>query len=287
MNLFVGDLVPLRRWKLCDVHDDGSLSYYIAILQGESRSEFNSSQYSRCMKHCVGFTPVEPPNGGTYVTHHMVFQKKYVKELMDLMKETTKSDLPMPKLIMSLSRKFYRFSEYKTYCSFMVRNHPEDFNHHPLPEFGEGGIRFREANCVIDEMLNNCTVSYGGLSYDQVKTFALNNWKSLAMGDVLPAYIQLDHVYGLKGIDIESIPFKDSHNNICLVNENSSEILSVSSNDLSSESISIDEVDFDSIGSNSEVVNYKMVSDLDFYCDNEFEHSVDRHASKRYRMSIE
>jgi len=53
----------------------------------------------------------------------MVFQKKYVKELMDLMNETTKSDLPMPKLIMSLSRKFYRFSEYKTYCSFMVRNH--------------------------------------------------------------------------------------------------------------------------------------------------------------------
>jgi hypothetical protein len=163
------------------------------------------------MKASIGMTPLEPIEGGTFVTHHMVFQKKFVNEMLDLMGEVTGSLDPWPLLIMSFSRKFYRFSEYKTYATYMVRLHPKEFNHHILPNFGEGGLRFREANCVVEEMLSRCKVLHGGLSYAQVREFVLTNWKKLSShGQDVPAYIQLDHVYGLQGVDLN---FLDNANN--------------------------------------------------------------------------
>ena len=154
------------------------------------------------MRAICGMNPIEPENGGTYVTHHMVFETQFVEELLNLMKETTGSSKPWPKLLMSFSRKYYRFSEYKTYATFMVNKHANRFNHHPLPIFGDGGLRFREANCIVDEILRHHKVNFGGLSYPQVREFVMQNWRMLSSpGNILPAYIQLDHVYGLYGFD--------------------------------------------------------------------------------------
>ena len=131
IQLTEGDLVPSRRWKLCSVDPDtGSVKYHIAILQGESRSEFNTTQYANCMRALIGFTPLEPVEGGTFVAHHMVFQTKYVKEMLDLMAEKTNCSRPWPLMIMAASKKFYRFSEYKTYATFMLKTHPEEFHYH-------------------------------------------------------------------------------------------------------------------------------------------------------------
>lgn len=197
----IGDLVPTRRWKLCEKDDQGMLRWYIAILQSDSRSEFNTREYSDCMQALTGFSPLDPSTGGTFVTHHMVFHKKYVTELLDLMVKVTESTLPWPLLIMSHSRKFYRFSEYKTYATFMLRYHPEHFYFHPLSMFGAGGLRFREANEVVEEMLASVRFSNGGLSYTQVKDFFLSKQQSND-GKCIPAYVQLDHVYGLDGVDL-------------------------------------------------------------------------------------
>ena len=160
---FVGDLVPSRRWKLCSINPiTGRLMYHIAILQGESRSEFNTTQYANCMRALTGFTPLEPVEGGTFVAHHMVFQTKYVKEMLELMAEKTACEDPWPILIMASSRKFYRFSEYKTYATFMIKKHPEEFHYHELSMFGEGGLRFREANSIVDDMLTVSKIKDGG-----------------------------------------------------------------------------------------------------------------------------
>ena len=155
--------MPTRRWRLCstDVRT-GRVMYHIAILQGESRSEFNTTQYANCMRALTGFTPLEPVEGGTFVAHHMVFQTKYVKEMLDLMAEKTASEDPWPIMIMASSRKFYRFSEYKTYATFMIKKHPEEFHYHELSMFGEGGLRFREANSVVDDMLKVLKIQDGG-----------------------------------------------------------------------------------------------------------------------------
>lgn len=198
-----GDLVPIRRWKLCDRDENDQIRYFVAILQGESRSEFNSTQYSHCMRALIDMTPLEPQKGGTFVTHHMVFHTKYTKELLNTMNLLTGSDLPWPKLIMSYSRKFYRFSEYKTYATYMTNKYPSEFNYHELNLFGKDGLRFREANHILDSMLSFCDVSYGGISYHQVRQYVLANWvKMPCAGQNIPAYIQLDHVYGLEGIDL-------------------------------------------------------------------------------------
>ena len=195
--------MPTRRWRLCSKDASGNLRYHIAILQGESRSEFNTTQYANCMRALVGYTPLEPVEGGTYVAHHMVFQARYVREMLELMAEKTASLEPWPMMIMSSSRKFYRFSEYKTYATFMLKNHPEDFNYHELSLFGDGGLRFREANNIIDDMLRVCRIVDGGIKYSEIAEFVGNNWKHLTTpGQCMPAYIQLDHVYGLEGIDL-------------------------------------------------------------------------------------
>ena len=65
----------------------------------------------------------------------------------------TKSTLPWPLLIMSYSRIFYRFSEYKTYATFMIRNYPDRFEYHKLADFGECGIRYREAGPVLKDII--------------------------------------------------------------------------------------------------------------------------------------
>eukprot|EP01037_Dinobryon_pediforme_P018291 gene18292-18553_t len=161
----------------------------------EARSEFNTTQYAMSMKALTGFEPQNPTAGGTFVAHHMVFNKHFMKELLDHMIETTKSDLPWPLLVMSLSRTYYRFSEYKTYATFMMNKHPGEFRYHELRHFGEGGLRFREANSI------------------QVTRFMLKKWREVSNSSKAsttpngelrefssrPAYVQLDHVYGLPG----------------------------------------------------------------------------------------
>eukprot|EP01041_Mallomonas_annulata_P012457 gene12457-26206_t len=198
-----GDLIPVRRWKICDKDLHGNPRYYIAILQQEARSEFNTSQYSACMKALTGLTSCDPIEGGTFVTHHMVFHSNLVKEMLDLMSSTTGSTLPWPKLIMSYSKIYYRFSEYKTYASFIQTKYPNVLQHHRLADFGEYGLRFRDAAGVVRTMLQS-TTSHGGscdigLSYSQIFNYVQLNWKCLSLPTVpthIPAYIQLDHVYG-------------------------------------------------------------------------------------------
>jgi len=233
-----GDLVPTRRWRLCERDAlTGRVKYFIAILQGEARSVFNSTQYANCMKHVCGFEPLEPENGGTFVAHHMVFHTGYVNEMLELFasnvklhkqkeqeqpsthisnKSSSSSNTPWPLLIMALSRTFYRFSEYKTYATFMLKHHPHEFHYHDFDLFGQGGLRFREANDVCEKMLAACPLQDGGLSYSQVVQFVRQTLiagsssgerqgaatASPSAHACIPGYVQLDHVYGLEGIDL-------------------------------------------------------------------------------------
>lgn len=126
---------------------------------------------------------------------------------------------------MSLSRQYYRFSEYKTYATFMLNKHPDKFHYHDLNCFGEGGLRFREANTIVDEMLKSCRLRKCGLSYKQVSNFMLKKWHELSEKQQLqpflrPAYVQLDHVYGLPGkatrriLMLSTINLKDANRNL-------------------------------------------------------------------------
>ena len=101
----------------------------------------------------MGFSPLEPCEGGTFVAHHMIFQTKYVTEMLQLMVARTACSDPWPLMIIASSREYYRFSEYKTYATFMMKMHRVEFNYHELCMFGEGGLRFRNANEIIYDMV--------------------------------------------------------------------------------------------------------------------------------------
>jgi hypothetical protein len=222
--MYSGDLIPTRRWKLCERDLFGNIKFFTAILQGEARSKFNTSEYSNCMLELTGFSSLDPASGGgTFVTHHMIFNKLYIKELLELMTNTSRSLLPWPLLIMSQSRKHYRFSEYKTYATFMLHKHPSLFHYHDLNKFGDGGLRFRDAESILSDMMQCCKFEDGGLSFHQVREFIANkNWGKLNLSGIknfMPAYVQLDHVYGLSNIDLKltTLKRKKSSNMVCLV----------------------------------------------------------------------
>jgi len=89
-----GDLVPTRRWRLCERQPDGTTRYFIAILQEKARSEFNTVQYAGAMRALTKMEPLDPQGNGTFVAHHMIFNRRYVSEMLQLMQKTTKSELP-------------------------------------------------------------------------------------------------------------------------------------------------------------------------------------------------
>jgi hypothetical protein len=45
------------------------------------------------------------------------------------------------------------------------------------------------------------------LPYEEVRGYVYDNWRALTtLGQCMPAYIQLDHVYGLAGFDLNMSP---------------------------------------------------------------------------------
>lgn len=194
------DLVPVRRWPLCSRNADGTIHHYFAILQSEARSEYNAIQYAECMHALCGFRPEAPDGGGTFVSHHMWFHASVVNALLRHIEHHNSSALPWPLLIMSFSRRFDRFSEYMTYAAFALiqqRNGSCDspLEYHKFNAFGNDGIRFRNADVVIREIVESCGVLDGGLPYDRVRDYARMKWPGDRCNG--PGYIQLDRVYGL------------------------------------------------------------------------------------------
>ena len=57
-----GDLIPLKRWPLVTATPSG-VTYTIAILQAEARSEFNTSQYNAAMKYSTNMINLDPQGG--------------------------------------------------------------------------------------------------------------------------------------------------------------------------------------------------------------------------------
>jgi hypothetical protein len=179
-----GDLIPLTKWELCSQD-----TFHAAILQEQPRSEFNRQEYNKCIRHLLGIN-VAKPFEGTFVTHHMVFQKRYLKEMFEHIQDTLllSSSYSWPIYFISLSHSFYRFSEYLLYATFMMHFHSDDFHCHSFEKYGKDGIRFRETTEIIQDMkkekINNSFFTYT----DIVDFFSKNNKHP-------PSYVQFEHVY--------------------------------------------------------------------------------------------
>ena len=181
-----GDLIPLTKWELCSQD-----TFHAAILQDQPRSEFNRQEYNKCIRHLLGID-VAKPFEGTFVTHHMMFEKKYLKEMFEHIHNTLllSCSQSWPIYFISLSHSFYRFSEYLLYATFMMHFHSDAFHCHSFEKYGKDGIRFRETTEIIQDMKKgkgkdfNTFFTYA----DIVDYFSKNNKH-------LPSYVQFEHVY--------------------------------------------------------------------------------------------
>jgi hypothetical protein len=185
-----GDLIPLTKWELCSQD-----TFHAAILQDQPRSEFNRQEYNKCIRHLLGIN-VAKPFEGTFVTHHMVFEKKYLKKMFEHIHDTLLLSCSLfqswPIYFISLSHSFYRFSEYLLYATFMMHYHSDAFHCHSFEKYGKDGIRFRETTEIIQDMKKekekgkdcNTFFTYA----DIVDYFSKNNKHP-------PSYVQFEHVY--------------------------------------------------------------------------------------------
>jgi hypothetical protein len=179
-----GDLIPLEKWDLVVYNSVNQKNeFYTAILQEQSKNEFNRVEYDKCICHLLGnqFKMSKPCNG-TFVTHHMVFQTKHLREMFEHIKSVTGYD-KWPMYIISLSHTYYRFSEYLLYATFMSQY---DFKYHAFEKFGKNGIRFRETTDIIENIKYNCNYNNKvGFTYSEIKDYFKSNI----------SYVQFEHVY--------------------------------------------------------------------------------------------
>lgn len=185
------DLIVLQKWDLFDSNEG---FYKFAILQECSKNEFNKNEYSKSIKNLIGLDSIEPPSNGTFVPHHFIMHHNVLKRLVGFIEErhlantntNTKVDSWI-KIIISLSKQYYRFSEYKCLATFMQTYFPDLLLFYPFELYGKNGIRYRDSFDIVEKMKGFCDGNTN-LTYNKFKEFTKNNY------DVEPSYIQIEHV---------------------------------------------------------------------------------------------
>lgn len=188
-----GDLIPLKKWELViKSNDENNIHYYVAMLQDHPRSKFNKEEYEKCIHYLLDFTPIIKKDIGTLVTHHMIFKVDYVKELIQRILLSKNIQEPWPLYFISLSRSFYRFSEYMLYASFMLKEHCDDFFYYPFKMYGKSGIRFRETDEIIQKIYKSYPFKIDhSFSYQEIYDYFRIKTEEM------PSYVQFEHVYYL------------------------------------------------------------------------------------------
>jgi len=208
------DLIPLEKWELAIKNENNNMDYYIPILQEQSKNDFNKEEYNKCILYLLGLECAKPKKEGTFVTHHMVFDVEYIKEMIEFIQMKKGFLEKWPLYFISLSSKFNRFSEYLLYSTFMMEYYKEEFLYHPYEKYGKTGIRFREPREIIQKIkekysfmpLKNSNVTLFDSStklpvrYKKDCFFSyqeIADYFSESESVRKPSYVQFEHVYYL------------------------------------------------------------------------------------------
>jgi hypothetical protein len=175
------DLIPLRRWEIYPTKEFPN--YRFAILQKNARSEWNISQYKKSIYELLEMHALEP-NEGTFVPHHFVMYKSVLKNLFEIIER--KSGKPWYISIISLSSKFWRFSEYKCIATFMAEKNPELLNYHSFEKYGNG-LRFRDSIEIFEE-IKKIVPNDEDIPYNILLKYVKQKWNKK------PDYLQLEHL---------------------------------------------------------------------------------------------
>ena len=148
------DLIVLQKWDLINSYDG---LYKFAILQECSKNEFNKNEYAKSIKELIELDSIDPINNGTFVPHHFIMHHNVLDFLFHYIEE--KHNNLWIKVIMSLSKKYYRFSEYKCLATFMQKYFPELLLFYPFEMYGKNGLRYRESCDIIEKIKFFCDIN--------------------------------------------------------------------------------------------------------------------------------
>lgn len=182
------DLIPLKKWELYPTI--GEPFFKFAILQENARSEWNIEQYKGSLYELIKMDLIKPTPKGTFVPHHYVLQHKVLNGLYSLIDENNPEHKSWIHSIMSLSHKYYRFSEYLMISSFMMKNHLELLKYHPFDDYGKNGYRIRDSKEFVKDIEKNCHIDDEGLSYKEFYNYVENHYKN----QEIPSYLQIEHI---------------------------------------------------------------------------------------------
>ncbi len=202
------DLIPLKRWPLfmrnnvaediLDNDTDHNFSFAavptVAVLQKNGKPGA-FKLYCDTLKCTLDIDPAIPEAGGTFVTHHMVFNREILNKFLDTISHNCKN-LQWPIAIMQISNDHLRWSEYLCYSSFASSTeYKNKLNFHPFHKYGLNGERKRNGKTFVNNVLNvifNNRIPNGGYSIKDVKTL-LSHMHGESARD--KTYLQIDHVY--------------------------------------------------------------------------------------------
>jgi len=186
------DLIVLQKW---DLYDEKTNTYKFAILQESAKNEFNKNEYANSIYKLIGIPAIEPSMEGTFVPHHFIMHHKVLEDLITHVENTNELNFNWIKAIMMLSENYYRFSEYKCISTFMNAYYPNLLQFYQFNEYGKKGIRYREADEILEKIINfyeknknNDDCQEVSLSYKIFQNFVLINYHDA------PSYIQIEHV---------------------------------------------------------------------------------------------
>ena len=187
------DLIVLQKWNLFDPSDG---IYKFAILQECSKNEFNKNEYAKSIQNLIGLDSIEPIVNGTFVPHHFIMHHNVLERFVAFIEEkhlaNTNTNTTVDswiKIIISLSKQYYRFSEYKCLATFMKTYFPELLLFYPFELYGKNGVRYRDSNSIIEKIKGFCCSERdNSLTYNKFKEFVQVNY------DFEPSYIQIEHV---------------------------------------------------------------------------------------------
>ena len=181
------DLIPICKWDIYPTAENDC--YKFAILQEYSRNSWVTEQYKNSLLSLTNLSLCDPLIG-TFVPHHYIFYHRVIKDLIKHIENNTQMN--WIKSIISLSKTYFRFSEYRTLSSFMNKYYPELLNYHLFEKYGKWGKRIRdnssfllEINKFIDEEKIDVSSGISCLDFNKFVKRKYNN---------LPSYLQIEHI---------------------------------------------------------------------------------------------
>ena len=106
------DLIVLQAWPLL-----ANETCFVAPLQDAYVSEPREA-YESSTKHILRMEPSNPPKGGTWIAHHMVFSRKVLVDLLELIMSNVDGQSPWPLKLLKMATTFERMSEYVLYGTY-------------------------------------------------------------------------------------------------------------------------------------------------------------------------